>query len=124
MILGISGRKQAGKNTTANILHGIILKEYGFVNDWSISGDGHLMVDDGSGWGEFWIERKDEDFVTWADNNMWPFVNSIALPTTSKRFALNYLIFHQSAYMEQTSRRIKFKIICFGRTSQQIKQAK
>lgn len=74
MILGISGRKQAGKNTTANILHGIILKEHGFVNDWSISGEGHLMVDDGSGWGEFWIERKDEDFVTWADNNMWPFV--------------------------------------------------
>jgi ABC-type polysaccharide/polyol phosphate transport system ATPase subunit len=34
MILGISGRKQAGKNTTANILHGIVLKEQGFIKDW------------------------------------------------------------------------------------------
>ena len=76
MILGISGRKQAGKNTTANILHGIILKQKGFVRDWSIGGEGQLMIDpnDGTEWGEFDVERKDEDFVTWADNNMWPFV--------------------------------------------------
>jgi hypothetical protein len=76
MILGISGRKQAGKNTTANILHGIVLKEQGFIKDWNLGSNGQLLIpsDGGSGWGEFWIERKDEEFVTWADNNMWPFV--------------------------------------------------
>lgn len=76
MILGISGRKQAGKNTTANILHGIVLKRQGFIKDWSIGGEGQLMIDpsDGTGWGEFDVERKDEGFVSWADNNMWPFV--------------------------------------------------
>lgn len=76
MILGISGRKQAGKNTTANILHGIVLKEQGFIKDWNLGSNGQLLIPSygGSGWGEFWIERKDEEFVTWADNNMWPFV--------------------------------------------------
>ena len=43
-ILGISGRKQSGKNTTANILHGIILHQMQNVEDWSIGGDGQLMV--------------------------------------------------------------------------------
>jgi|TARA_B100000085_G_scaffold128760_1_gene117225 hypothetical protein len=76
MIVGISGRKQAGKNTTANILHGIILKKEGFIKEWSIGGEGQLMIDstDGSGWGEFDITRQDEQFAEWADYNMWPFV--------------------------------------------------
>lgn len=76
MILGISGRKQAGKNTTANILHGMILKEHGFVNDWSIGINGQLVIDspDADGWGEFDITRQDEQFTQWAEHNMWPYV--------------------------------------------------
>lgn len=76
MILGISGRKQAGKNTTANILHGMILKEQGFVNDWSIGANGQLMIDssDADGWGEFDVTRQDEQFAEWAEHNMWPYV--------------------------------------------------
>jgi hypothetical protein len=76
MILGISGRKQAGKNTTANILHGIVLKEQGFIKDWEIGDTGQLLIKTSGvdGWGEFCVERKDKTFVAWADNNMWPFV--------------------------------------------------
>ena len=76
MILGISGRKQAGKNTTANILHGMILKEQGFVSDWSIGANGQLMIDspDADGWGEFDVTRQDEQFTEWAEHNMWPYV--------------------------------------------------
>lgn len=73
MILGISGRKQAGKNTTANILHGIVLKQEGFIKDWNIGSSGELLVNS-DGWGEFDITRKDPAFVSWADNIMWPFV--------------------------------------------------
>ena len=76
MILGISGRKQAGKNTTANILHGMILKEKGLVNDWNVGGNGGLVIDngDGGGWGEFDVTRQDEPFTEWAEHNMWPYV--------------------------------------------------
>ncbi len=83
MILGISGRKQAGKNTTANILHGIVLKREGFIKDWNIGSNGELLVDS-DGWGEFDITRRDSEFVTWADNNMWPFVKIYSFADTVK----------------------------------------
>ena len=79
MILGISGRKQAGKNTVANILHGIALKDQGLVKDWNLGGDGQLVIltEDSNGvrgWGEFDISRKDDEFTQYADLNMWPYV--------------------------------------------------
>tara|TARA_Y100000114_G_scaffold157101_1_gene187080 strand:- start:1405 stop:2148 length:744 start_codon:yes stop_codon:yes gene_type:complete len=76
IILGISGRKQAGKNTAANILHGIVLKDHDLINDWSIGPKGELIVEtkDSSGWGEFDITRKDSHFIEYAEHSMWPFV--------------------------------------------------
>ena len=87
MILGISGRKQAGKNTTANILHGIVLKREGFIKDWNIGSNGELLVDS-DGWGEFDVTRKDPEFVTWADNNMWPFVKIYSFADELKRICI------------------------------------
>ena len=78
-ILGISGRKQAGKNTTANILHGLVLERYGLVEDWTVGDRGELRVltrdrHGNLGWGELDICRKDEEFAAYADQNMWPYV--------------------------------------------------
>lgn len=87
MILGISGRKQAGKNTTANILHGIVLKREGFIKDWNIGSNGELLVDS-DGWGEFDVTRKDPEFVNWADNNMWPFVKIYSFADELKRICI------------------------------------
>ena len=76
MILGISGRKQSGKNTTANILHAMILKEKELITDWNLGSNGELLIDngDGGGWGEFDVIRQDEQFTEWAEHNMWPYV--------------------------------------------------
>jgi hypothetical protein len=75
MILGISGHKRAGKNTTANILHGIVLKEKDLINGWNIGSNGELFVDTKDlGWGEFDVSRKDSAFVEYAESNMWPHV--------------------------------------------------
>ncbi len=76
-ILGVSGKKGAGKNTVANILHGIVLKEKGMVKDFNIDQNGKLFVlttnsDSEEGWGEFDISRKDEQFIQFAEYNMWP----------------------------------------------------
>jgi hypothetical protein len=78
-IVAISGRKQAGKNTAANVLHGLVLERYGLVENWEIDGEGNLRVltHDSSGnlgWGEFDVSRKDADFAAYADPNMWPYV--------------------------------------------------
>ena len=73
-IIGISGRKQSGKNTTANILHGIVLKKLGNIEDWSIGDSGQLMVNTEGGWGEFDITRQDDKFSAYAQQNMWPYI--------------------------------------------------
>ena len=85
-IIGISGKKQAGKNTVANILHGFVLKDIDAINDWDINDKGQLMVDtkDERGWGEFDVTRKDNAFVQYADENMWPFIKLYSFADTVK----------------------------------------
>lgn len=78
-IIGISGRKQAGKNTVANILHGIVLKEQALIEDWNIGKNGQLLIltsdsDGVTAWGEFDVSRKDDAFIEYAELHMWPFV--------------------------------------------------
>ena len=78
-IVGIAGRKQSGKNTTANIIHGCVLKELGMIIDFNIGQEGQLIVlttnsNNNEGWGEFDINRTDADFKSYAENNMWPYI--------------------------------------------------
>ena len=88
-ILGISGRKQSGKNTTANILHGIILHQMKNIEDWSIGSDGQLLVLTDRGWGEFDITRKDESFAEYAEYNMWPYVKLYSFADELKRICID-----------------------------------
>jgi hypothetical protein len=78
-VIGISGRKQAGKNTTANILHGLALKNHSLAQDWNIGdvGDLNVLTHDiagNLGWGGLDVTRKDREFVEYAEMNMWPYV--------------------------------------------------
>ena len=43
-ILGISGKKQSGKNTAANLITGKVLLSRGMVDDFYINKDGELVV--------------------------------------------------------------------------------
>ena len=75
MILGISGKKQAGKTTIANIIHGQILLKNELIKDYNINENGKLLIKTTNaqgqeGWGEFDIERKDEQFMEYAHYNM------------------------------------------------------
>ena len=44
-IIGISGRKQAGKNTVANFITGCIIKDLKMVSDFDISNKGQLEIE-------------------------------------------------------------------------------
>lgn len=88
-ILGISGRKQSGKNTTANIIHGLVLDKYGLVDNWTIGDDGELNVltrdrFGNLGWGELDVTRKDPEFTAYADHNIWPYVKLYSFADTLK----------------------------------------
>jgi len=104
MIIGIAGKKQAGKNTVANIMHGIFLKKNGMISDFNIDWRGRLYVfttniNGEQGWGEFDISRKDEEFLGWADNNMHPYIKLYSFADTLKLIAVNlFKIPEESVY--------------------------
>lgn len=78
-IIGISGRKQSGKNTVANYIAGDILMNMGMISNFNINDLGQLQIEtinnnNEKGWGVFDITRRDKDFVDYADNNIWPYI--------------------------------------------------
>lgn len=78
-IIGISGRKQSGKNTCANYITGHILKQKNMVEDFNINSNGELEIKTSDsngniGWGIFDVLRKDKDFIIYAENELWPYV--------------------------------------------------
>jgi hypothetical protein len=92
-VIGISGRKQAGKNTTANILNGLVLQKYGLAEDWNIGAEGDLNVlthdtFGNLGWGGFDITRKDREFVEYAELNLWPYVKLYSFADSLKQMCV------------------------------------
>lgn len=78
-IIGISGRKQSGKNTVANYINGQVLKERSMINDFAINDDGNLLINTQdmtgtSGYGIFDVTRKDNIFVDYAEKELWPYI--------------------------------------------------
>lgn len=104
MILGISGKKQAGKTTVANIIHGEVLVKNNMIRDYNINENGKLLIrttnaQGEEGWGEFDIERKDETFVEYAHYNMWPHVKLYNFADSLKDMCINLFGFtYEQAY--------------------------
>ena len=104
MILAISGKKQAGKTTVANIIHGAVLKKNGMIADYRVNEKGKLLVKTTNsqgdvGWGELDIERKDEQFVEYAHYNMWPHVKLYNFADPVKDMCINLFGFtYEQAY--------------------------
>jgi hypothetical protein len=78
-IVGISGRKQSGKNTAANYINGLVLKERSMVEDFKINTDGALEIlttdkNMQKDWGIFDVCRKDKEFTNYAEYELWPYV--------------------------------------------------
>ncbi len=94
MIIGIAGRKQAGKTTVANTIHGEILLKNDLVKAYDIDEQGRMIIrttniQGEEGWGQFDIERKDEDFVKYAHYNMWPHVKLYNFADSLKNICMN-----------------------------------
>jgi hypothetical protein len=78
-IIGISGRKQAGKNTVANYINGYVLQERGLIESFFIEENGNLVIkttdnNGESGYGIFDVTRKDAAFIEYAEQNLWPYI--------------------------------------------------
>ena len=93
-ILGISGKKQAGKNTMANYLHGVILKKKGIIKDFGITNRGELSIFTSVGndkeQGLLDVTRRDRQFVEYAHYNMWQHVKLYSFADGLKRLCMEF----------------------------------
>jgi len=93
-IIGISGRKQSGKNTTANYINGDILKSKGMVTDFYLDEAGQLVINTSdqtgkSGYGVLDVTRKDNIFVDYAEKDLWPFIKVYHFADYLKEMSVN-----------------------------------
>ena len=87
-ILAFAGKKQSGKNTCCNFLHGYQMKSHGLLDDFAISEKGQVRVStDGSNQGVLDVTREDLEFAMWAVDNMWPFIKHYAFASALKEIA-------------------------------------
>lgn len=94
-VLGFSGRKQSGKTTSSNFIHGYQLRAFSVINNFCITDVGSLLVDteileDGKevkSWVELDTYRKDQDFAEWASYHMWPYVKNYSFAEPLKIIA-------------------------------------
>ena len=90
-IIGISGRKQSGKSTTANFINGDILLNRGMIQSYHMDEDGKLVIKtegEGGGFGVLDVTRKDRDFVEYAEKELWPYVKIYHFADTLKSLAV------------------------------------
>lgn len=100
-IIGISGKKQSGKNTTANFITGQILLDQEMVFGFDLTDKGELLVetigtDGNKGWGVFDVTRKDVDFVDYAEREMWPYTKLYHFADPLKMMAVELFDLHPS----------------------------
>lgn len=96
-ILAFSGKKQSGKNTLCNFLHGYQLKAYGIIDSFDITEEGELVIETlvsdetgrtQKGKGLIDVSRVDIEFAIWAMDNVWPFIKHYAFATTIKEIGI------------------------------------
>lgn len=81
-ILSIAGRKQSGKSTLCNFLHGYQMRCFDIIKDFVVTNEGELFVNAGLGedgkeedsFLKLDISRKDQEFNHWAERVMHPVI--------------------------------------------------
>jgi len=94
-IIGISGRKQAGKDTTANTIVGMRMHQLELINEFHIGEDGRLRVpsqqEEGVVLGIFDIDRRDPEFLGWCWEKLFPYVKVYSFAGPLKDFCIRVL---------------------------------
>lgn len=106
-VLAIAGRKQSGKSTLCNFLHGYQMRCFDIIKDFVITNEGDLFVnaglgEDGKEEDDFLkldISRKDGEFLHWAEGVMYPFVKRYSFAGELKRMCVDLFdIPHECVY--------------------------
>lgn len=106
-IVCLAGAKESGKTTAANYLHGHLLKLNEVIREYDITKDGELKVNthymkDGEvkeDMGVLDLSRKDDLYVQYADQMIWPYVKMYNFADALKELCITMFdISHEQAY--------------------------
>lgn len=81
-LIGIAGAKNAGKDSAAKLITGMVLQKVGMITDYDMTADGELIIyqqisQNGVSKREtsiFPLNRRDEAFVSYLHEAIWPHV--------------------------------------------------
>ena len=106
-IVCLAGAKESGKTTAANFLHGHLLKLNEVIREFEITKAGELKVNthymkDGEvkeDMGVLDLSRKDDLYVQYADQKIWPYVKMYNFADALKELCITMFdISHEQAY--------------------------
>lgn len=98
-ILLISGKKQSGKSSLCNFLHGYEMLRNNAISAFDIGDNGELLVNTKTvdetgriqeGIGILDIERKDYEFQQYAMDNIWKYIKVYSFADSLKMFAIQH----------------------------------
>lgn len=95
-ILGISAKKQGGKNTSLNYIYGQVMADMGLIDRFQINDRGQLIVptvdpDGKTGWGGFDPFSSHEAVCVYMAENLDPFIKAYSFADPLKRFCIDVM---------------------------------
>jgi hypothetical protein len=107
-IIGVAGKKRAGKNTVANFLHGYVLRKKGVIKDFALNDTGELIVNalylepDGSVKEELGVldlTQQNDAFYGYADQMIWPHIKLYHFADPLKEICMSMFgLTHEQVY--------------------------
>jgi len=97
-IIAIAGKKQSGKSTLSNFMHGHEMKLHDVIQDFSINEFGNLVVNyvqfddkgkDEEGTAVFDLWQQSEDFINYAQRFIWPLIKGYNFADSLKEICIN-----------------------------------
>ena len=96
-ILLLSGKKQSGKNTACNFIHGYVMRQEGVTRHFNIDDKGRLLVytnyqqgnEIKEGMGILNLDDPSDDFYVYAANRIWPYVKAYSFADPLKEMCMN-----------------------------------
>jgi hypothetical protein len=133
-ILLLSGKKQSGKDTTNNFLHGYLMRRAGITRAFDIDEEGRLLVysetldakgEPEAGMGIFDLKRTDGEFFNYMADRVWPYVKSYSFADELKSicmglFGLTYDQCYGTDEDKNSESKIKWSDISFALPPRQV----
>jgi hypothetical protein len=133
-ILLLSGKKQAGKDTTNNFLHGYLMRRAGVISAFEVDEQGRLLVnteflnaagEKEDGMGVFDLSRTDGEFFNYMANKVWPYVKSYSFADELKSicmglFGLTYDQCYGADEHKNSNSKVKWSDISFALPPRQV----